>query len=243
MKIHLTNPLKKAIYGLKYGLKIIFSVFLFVLILSITIYVATFRFSWLINILAASPRTPWGIITSLFVHGNERHLVENMIPLFFFLVFLVVTNMFLSEEEIKRRVLFSLPLIFSIPIMLNFLWIKLGPDVGVIGSSGIGYALEGICMGFALINSLELRRINKCAQNQRKTLLVFPFINIIFFIGLLFYLVFSPSAFFSVGPRTNILIHYWAFYAGFLTVLLYMIPELFKKDRIKKWLFFLEKKK
>lgn len=223
----MTNELSKLGARAKREIVIIFSVFLLVLILSIIIYVVN---SGLNEILVASPRNPWGIITSLFVHGDGMHLIVNMLVLFVYLVLLVVLNMFISKEEITRRVFFSLFLMFFIPMMLNFVWVNFFHG-RVMGSSGIGYALGGIFVGFAFINGLELRRLNKCVKNERKILKTFSLFNLISFAFILLFSVLFPTIFFSIRPETNIWIHRNAFYLGFLSVLFYIVPVVVQSKR------------
>lgn len=205
-------------------------VFVPVLVSSIMIYVAEiYRFSGLKGVLAASRKTPWGIITSLFVHENEAHLLNNMIALFTFLMLLVTSNAFLSKEEMKRRIMSSLLVIFLLPVVLNLSLISLFPKLKMIGSSGIVYALEGRCLGLSLLNALELRRIRNHTKNERKLLLASSLSNLTVFAGFLFNLALFPDVFLASGPQTTATFHSLALSSGFLTVLVYTVWQRLKR--------------
>lgn len=216
---------RKLLYGkLEDGFTIVFMVFVPVLVSSIMIYVAEiYRFSGLKEVLAASRQTPWGIITSLFVHENEAHLLNNMIALFTFLMLLVTSNAFLSKEEMKRRILNSLIVIFLFPVVLNLSLISFFPELKMIGSSGIVYALEGRCLGLSLLNALELRKIRNRIKNERKVLLASSLSNLTVFVGFLLNLALFPEVFLASGPQTIATFHSLAFFGGFLTVLVYVV--------------------
>jgi len=222
---------RKLLYGkLEDGFTIVFMVFVPVLVSSIMIYVAEiYRFSGLKEVLAASRETPWGIITSLFVHENEAHLLNNMIALFTFLMLLVTSNAFLPKEEAKRRILNSLVVIFLFPVVLNLSLILFFPEVRMIGSSGIVYALEGRCLGLSLLNALELRKIRNRIKNERKMLLASSLSNLTVFAGFLLNLALFPEVFLASGPQTTATFHSLAFFGGFLTVLVYTVWQRLKR--------------
>jgi len=169
-----------------------------------------------------------GIITSFFVHADESHLFNNMIGLFLFLVLLVVSNVFLSKEELKRRIFGSIVTIFSVPVILNLSLIFLFPDVKMIGSSGIVYTLEGRCFGSSLLNALELRKIRKSVQNERKPLIASSLSNLVVFAGLLLNLILFPTTFLGSELEAIIWFHGTAFCAGFLTLLSSVVLHRFK---------------
>jgi membrane associated rhomboid family serine protease len=142
---------------------------------------------------AASTKTPWGIVTSFFVHDDEAHLLNNMVSLFLFLMLFFVSNSFLTEREIKARFKTVFLAIFSIPAILNLLIIIFYPELKIIGSSGIVYALEGMCLGYSFLNTLELRTIQNSLKNQKRLLLVSSLSNLIIIIGFLLGLIFYPQ--------------------------------------------------
>jgi len=216
---------RRPLHGrLEDGFTIVFMAFVSVLVSSIMIHVAEiYRSSGLKELLAASRKTPWGIITSLFVHDNEAHLLNNMIALFTFLMLLVTSNAFLPKEEMKRRIVSSLSVIFLLPVLLNLSFIFFFRDVRMIGSSGMVYALEGRCLGLSLLNALELRRIRNHIKNERKVLLASSLSNLTVFVGFLLNLALFPEVFLGSGPQTVATFHSLAFFGGFLTVLVYVV--------------------
>jgi membrane associated rhomboid family serine protease len=171
--------------------------------------------------LAVSPNTPWGIFTSFFVHADEAHLLNNMVSLFIFLMLFVVSNSFLIEREIKTRFKFMLPIIFTIPAILNLLMIILYPELQFIGSSGIIYTLEGVCLGFSLHNALELRKIQNNLKNKKRLLMASSLSNLIIVVGFLLGLLFYPQL--ILGGRGGIIFwfHSASLIFGFLFSLSY----------------------
>jgi len=217
---------RKQLYQkLETGFTMVFMVFLSVVTLSVMVFVANmYRFSGLNEVLAVSPSTPWGVVTSLFVHADEAHLFSNMIALFLFLLLLVGSNVFLPKEEIKRRILDSMVVIFPLPIVLNLLVIFTLPSVKMIGSSAIVYALEGRCLGYAFLNALELRKVRTYAQNKRKMTLASSLSNLIVFVGFILNLVLLIPALLQENMLTAVLwVHIVAIGGGYLTVLLHEV--------------------
>lgn len=214
---------------LESGLMMTLMVFLFVFTLSVIVYVADIEAhlldsgSQLNELLAASRGTPWGIFTSLFVHANEGHLSSNMIALLFFLALLVATNALLPKAEMKKRILSSSLAIFIVPAILNSFWILLFPEVKIMGSSGIVYALEGSCLGFSMLNALELKRPAAHTPKERRITLASSLSNIVVCAVLLFNLIAAPETF--LGSKFGIVIwlHAFSFCGGLLSALLYPI--------------------
>ena len=200
----------------------IFSIF--TLVLNIMVYVADlYTVSGLKDLLAASPRTPWGIVTSFFVHADEVHLLNNMFSLFFFLMLFVASNAFLSEKEVKMRIAPTLLAIFSIPATLNFFVLIVYPYMQIIGSSGIVYTLEGMCLGFSLLNTLEFRRMQSKVQYEKQLLLVSSLSNLTIVVGFLLSLSIYPLLVFGGKYETALWFHAIAFSCGFLSAMSYPI--------------------
>ena len=194
--------------------------FLFASISSAIIYIASLLFPWSNDILVASPRTPWGIVTSLFTHLEVQHLAVNMVGLLAFLLLFVTSNISLSEQETSRRIFFLLLVIFLAATLSNLFWIILMPNVNATGSSGLVFASEGVVIGFALLNSLKLKDIAKCSLEKKKSLLAFYAYNATIFIIFFSQIIFAPELFLGVPPRVNVFVHGIAFYISFsLTVL------------------------
>jgi len=112
----------------------VFWVYLLVLIISMIAYASTARSSSLNDILLASSQTPWGVITSIFIHLESQHLIANMVALLVFLILFAIINIFLPKEERIRRERFLLLNIFMSAILSNLLWIILLPNVNATGA-------------------------------------------------------------------------------------------------------------
>jgi len=222
-------------FSLRKGLrrfKAVFLTFLVVLILSVTIYGVSLINPRLNDILVASPRTPWGIVTSLFTHLGIQHLTLNMAALFGYFAIFITSNIFLSSEESKRRVRFFILIIFVMAIISNLAWIILRPDINTTGASGLAFASEGAVTAFALINSFRLVDIGKYDLKRQKSLLAIYLYNLAFFVFLFLYIILAPPLFLSVAPGVNAFVHGIAFYTSLVAVILSF--QIFPLIRWKK---------
>ncbi len=212
---------------LETGFMMVSIVFLVILSLSVILYIADMesRLSGRPNefrdLLCASWQTPWGIVTSFFVHANEPHLTRNMIALLIFLVLFVTLNVFYTKKEMKRRILFSSIIIFIIPIISNLISIIVYPKVIIIGSSGIVYSLEGLCFTLSIINFMGLKHKTRQLTNETSVVLAASLINIIVCTMFIYNLIFFPELF--LGSRNSIVIgvHALSFCGGCLSALFY----------------------
>jgi len=209
---------------LETGFTIIFMFYIVVLTVNIMIFVAgVYTTPSLQEILSASYKTPWGIVTSLFVHSDVPHLLNNMLAFFLFLMLLLSSNIFLSKDELKTRIKNSFLAIFSFPVMLNLFWICIFPDIKILGSSGIVYTLEGVCFGFSFLNSLKIRRIRPESQTEKRQLAVSLLSNLAIFVGFLFSLLVSPIGFLGSNNEAIIWLHGTSFCGGFTLAVLHLI--------------------
>lgn len=212
------KPVQKAVMGFKP----IFLALLFTLITSILVFVNSFVFPALFDISVASGQTPWGIITSLFVHSGFEHLLVNMIGLLMFSALFLVTNFFLSVKEKTERSWFSLLVVFSMAILSNALWISLIPTISTAGSSGVVFALQGVVLGFSLLNSFGLKDIREVSGAlRRKRLLAIYLFNLVIFITFFAQIVLEPSVFLNVATAVNVFVHGIAFLGAFLLSVLW----------------------
>ena len=99
---------------------------------------------------------PWGIITALFTHEDLTHLLGNVIGLFGIFILFIISNMHVSEDEIKMRIMnFNINIFFT-SILVNFMWVLSHPNISVTGSSNIGYTALGVIYVYSIINCLNL---------------------------------------------------------------------------------------
>lgn len=204
--------------------------FIAVLTVNIMIHVASiYRSSDIQEVLAASYETPWGIVTSLFVHSDVSHLLNNMTTLFLFLMLLLSSNIFLSKDELKSRIRNSFIIIFIVPMILNLFWIFLYRDVKILGSSGIVYTLEGMCFGFSFLNALEIRRLDSDPQRKNSELFFSLLFNIAVFVGFSLSLLISPTGFLGSTHDEIIRFHGISFSGGFIVAMLHSILTRYRK--------------
>ena len=212
--------------------KLLFLTFIMILVISTAIYVTSSICPVLNDILKASRVTPWGVVTSLFVHQGPEHLAFNMIGLLAFIVLFSTTNWHLSKQEIGKRVSLFLIVIFLMALLSNISWIILIPQVGTAGSSGLVFASEGIVMGFTLQNGLRIIELFRNGEKDRKRLLAIYLYNLgifgVFFVQVLL----APQTFLNVAPTVNVFAHGISFLGSFfLTVFWSLRRGLHSKGR------------
>lgn len=209
--------------------KPIFLTFILILVVSTVIYVVSIALPFLNDILAASPQTLWGVVTSLFTHGGGTgHLVDNMLALLAYFSLFAISNSFLSNEEKRGRISFFLIVIFLTSITSNAVCIISMPQTTTTGSSGVVFASEGVMMGFSLLNSLGILSLGKCGKQDRKLLLRTFLSNFPVFLIFFFQILLNPQLFLNVGPQVNVFVHGVAFLSSFLLAFLWY--------QVKQWL-------
>lgn len=200
--------------------------FIFILVAGVTIHITReLIYPDLINVLAASSRTPWGIFTSLFAHDQIEDLGSNMGGLLLYLWFFSITNYFLPKKEKGERVSFLLIAIFASAILSNILYIASVPQKAATGSSGIVYASMGVTMGFALVNIPKIIELGKNGSRNRKLtqaiLVFFTIILVVLIIPQIILEVWQSAE--LMAADVNILVHWYAFTIGLcLTLIFYL---------------------
>jgi len=112
-----------------------------IMALNIAIFLATLVASKLFALLGLQPasflRSPWTIVTNMFVHGSFWHIIANMLALYFF-------GTYLSRLVGERMFLLTY---FGGGVLGNILFIFLAPSLSIgIGASGAIYSLGGALM-------------------------------------------------------------------------------------------------
>jgi membrane associated rhomboid family serine protease len=214
---------KKAIPNLKIELskivkgitefKRIFLTYILVLIVSVIVFGLSQFFSNVNEILSASRATSWGIITSIFAHTNISHLALDMGSLFLFIVLFTLCNSTFLLRTKKKIETFFLASVFIFAIISNILWIFFASK-GTIGASGLVYAVEGVLIGFSLVNSLQILNFSKFRVQSLSTKYV-VFINIVVGFGVIAQILLSPDGFLNVGQGVNTIAHTVSFQLGF----------------------------
>ena len=181
--------------------------------LCLGVYVLGLAFPWLQGLLVASRSTPWGIVTSLFVHSDLGHLVMNMAGLFSFFLVFSFTNYFLPYEEKARRISYFIVALLASTVFSNVIWIVL-VDISTIGASGLVYASEGAVTGFCLTNFWNVYSNVRFAETRSKTGVML--VNLLVFLSICVWMVFYTNSFLSYGRDINVLIHGSSFVLAFI---------------------------
>jgi membrane associated rhomboid family serine protease len=206
-----------------------FNAFLVVLVPSSLLFVLTSIYPQLYELLSASRSTPWGVVTSIFVHYNLLHIVGNMGLLFAFLLLFAEPQQDLpSIQKHKRSFFFAWNIFFS-GILANILFILLSPGSAA-GASGVVFASEGVTMGFALLLALPPRLSKEAIRKhfldkQTRRLSVR---GLAIFSILLVFLVAFPSNFLAAAPGVNIFVHFAGFYISFVSVIIFRLAGRFR---------------
>jgi membrane associated rhomboid family serine protease len=188
----------------------VFFAYALIIVSSITIYVSFSVYPKINSILAASRATPWGVITSIFVHSSLTHLASNMIGLFTYTLLFAVCNISLTSENKRKIEPFFLICVFGSAIAANIFWIYLTSERSL-GASGIVYAVQGVLLGFSLINGLSILDWKRF-KIQKKFTQFIVLINIIVIFLFLSEILLSPQIFLSVAVGVSILVHVISFY-------------------------------
>jgi len=177
-----------------------------------------------ICVLSDSPRTPWGIVTSLFVHESfAGHYLPNMIGLFAFAFFFARTNDSLPEARRESRQRVFIGGMFASAIAANLVWLWLSRDAsGRInyGSSGLVYAALGVTLAYSLDNLAVgvLRILNRAHVPFDRSDLRSFLSNLFVFALLAGVALVSPATFLSAGPGVNVLAHGLGFFFTFVSI-------------------------
>jgi membrane associated rhomboid family serine protease len=192
--------------------KRVFLVYLLILIISVIIFSLSQSYPNIEKILSASRLTPWGIITSIFVHSSFSHLVLNMGSLFAFIFLFALCNS-IFDFKVKRKIEnFFLVSVFVFAVVSNILWIAFSLG-GSIGASGLVYAVEGYLIGFSLGTSLKVLNYSKFKIQSLSTKYVI-LINIIISIFVIIQIFLDTQSFLGVGQGINIFEHGVSFLLG-----------------------------
>ena len=187
-----------------------------IVIVCIGLYVASLSFPAITDVLSASSRTPWGIVTSVFVHGGGAgHLVVNLLVLFVFLILFSVSNINSKTRQKRAMIIFVLTTIFIVAIISNFLWVELFPENTSSGSSGVVFAAEGVTMAFSLSNTITTFRFGKRGGNEEKRVQALWMLNFLVFFSIFLQIILNPREFLNVAPNVNSFVHGTSFLTGF----------------------------
>jgi membrane associated rhomboid family serine protease len=201
--------------------KKILLVYLLVLLLSGSVYIASTVYPDVNMILAASRNTPWGIVTSIFAHSSLPHFGLNMGGLFIFVLLFVFSNSTYSVQNKKRVERLALFSVFVFAIISNVLWVILTPNPSV-GASGLLYAVIGIVTGFSLFNGLQIVNFSKFKTQEAATVGVI-LMNMLLSILLIAQVFQDPQLFLNIGAGVNVIAHGVSYLLGLFVVFPYCL--------------------
>lgn len=184
--------------------------------------------------LCSSGATPLGAIASIFLYDSWLNIVAFAV---YVLVF-YITNLMISSRLKQARAIFAASVILIGAVFANVFDILIAPNVVSYGSSGALYALEGVLLGFILINlvlsPVRFNRKTITHWRKHKKELVHPFANALFGAVILMLILFDTGSFLSAAPGVNVPVHGIAFLFGFIITLImsFVSKYVFRKNTI-----------
>lgn len=218
----------------KFGSKKLFYGYKFVGVAILLFLSLNFIFYWVCSypnmksLLSLSVDQPWGIITSVFVHENITHLMNNIESFFvWILLFILLT----SSLDLDNRKNISKVLIITIFIgafVVNavevVIWELQGNQTVISrGASGLVYSVLGVTFVSALVNFQRncVVLIQKMSKLKKRLFSISTWMQLIrgaltlsFVIVIPLKLFTSPSEFFGLAPGIDALGHALGFLFG-----------------------------
>lgn len=181
-----------------------------------------------ICLLSDSPNTPWGIVTSMFVHGSFwPHYLVNMTLLFLLASIFAFTNDSIPPMERRSRQLVLIFGMFLSGASANV--VLLWANGSGYGASGLVYAAWGITSVFSLFNFISrVRQLHDVAPDHSDPLSLrsarFDLLaNLLFLVMLVETAFLSPSFFLSARPGVNVFVHALSFLFAFTGTVVWCI--------------------
>ncbi|MEM2877937.1 MAG: rhomboid family intramembrane serine protease [Candidatus Hadarchaeales archaeon] len=199
---------------------------------AIPVYAAVSAERSLAGWLWLSSERPWGVVTSVVLHVDAPHLINNMTGL------LMVTVIFggviqIYPSPVRRRwcVAFAI-LATAAAFIINaveYLVILSGYGLRTWGASGMVYGATGVLLAAALksMPAQVTRMVRKWRSGGGKRVLTADIaermlsgISVVLVFIFLFSIFFDPDGFFGAGPGVNLFAHEMGFLTGFLSATL-----------------------
>lgn len=174
---------------------------------------------WLADLLAFSPRSPWGLATSLFTHLNLEHLTYNLQGLLFYtcMATVLMLNTPLAEKGL-RRLCWGYVAILMAPHML-ILTVEpsfMGGDLKFFGMSLALYSLYGYTLLLGVFSLLSLGDAALKGEQYSPLSLALAAASFILLLALI-PMTGGLEAFLGVGkPQTNAVGHAAALVLGLI---------------------------
>lgn len=172
--------------------------------------------------LGLTKATPWGIVTSIFMHLSLWHLANNMGALAIFSGIFILLLHFNDYANPKQVSLFFCWGPFLLAIVANMIYLTLSPEPRSAGASGVAYAIEGIVLTVSL-SSITSRMSSdgiRTYLTSKKSLMHFV-LNAGIFLYLFIFAMFYPYIYLGAEPGVNAAAHGFAFILGVLLIYFY----------------------
>lgn len=172
-------------------------------------------FPFIKEIMSLSWRTPWGVITSIFIHRDIEHFLLNFQAIVTFLIFYILLNILNKGIKIDHLPFYFCPLISA--ILANLCSLLMFPEYASLGASGVSSAMESYDFALALtylITNFKGKEPDKYANLFNAFIILYIFLDILF----------SPS--YSRNPNYNAFVHWISFFVNFIIVAIIFSEEL-----------------
>lgn len=195
------------------------------------------------NSLPLSANTPWGIITSVWIHGDINHLIANLYHFVGWGTLFLIANMRSGIGARRYSSKVFLRTIFISAFVANAFYLIYGGTSVSRGSSGVGYASMGVLLAYALCNLLmwattlksrqgiwhklrkiKLRKIKRESNkkfDKRFLIYIVRLLSVSIVIAVPLFLIpqiiLAPESFFGkVSEGVNVFVHGLGFLLAFL---------------------------
>jgi len=221
------NVMLRAFLNKAYEFRILAYYCLAIWFVSVTLPVFACYFSINVVALANSIRTPWGIVTSIFVHASSDHLFSNLLWLFTNFLNFFAANIVFDEKDITAKCKFLSVSSFVGGVCANIYCLFAMPTSVSAGSSGLIYSFAGGVMATAMFNIILLARELFVRRDWKffTPLLINVYIVTCFLVSL----ALGNLNFFSVAPENNSTAHVFGFFFGLVASLIFELWPLRKK--------------
>lgn len=183
--------------------------------------------------LCASSRTPWGVVTSIFMFDGW----DNVGVFVELAAVFMVSNFVFSPQETRRRCSFAVASMYVSGIVPNALFLALRPGVQFFGPSGVIYGFLGVTLALSIFNIFPpgLRRgggITLTAYYQNMRNFGLAVLNLFVFVSLFGFLVVNTSLFLGAGPNVDVFAHGLGFLLGLASGYLYWYLTQVRRWRV-----------
>jgi hypothetical protein len=196
--------------------KTLIALFVVIASLSSIFYSISLYFGGIVQVLSTSSRTPWGIVTSIFIHGGGlNHLSSNLAGLFTMFALYSLTEPNSQTIDKPRRVKWFIGLIFGSAILSNILFLILRPDSISSGLSGVVFAAQGVAFAQCLLNTFTFPKYKRPITADQKRSLTRWMVNVVVFSVIIANIAISPNVFLGVAQGVNVFVHGISFLVSF----------------------------